>query len=138
MGSAPLLIKLMQDDVGQQGRNDATLGRPPQRVRYPPVFEDPGAKPGPYQPQHPDIADTFPDHLHEQAMVNRVKVRLEIHIHDMEPPGVDPLGELLESHPRRLVRTKAIGTRQEVGFKQRFNDELDRHLDDPVLHGRNA
>jgi len=121
-----------------RGSDHATLGGSTQRVGYPPVFEDPGTKPGPNQPQHPDIPDPFPDQCHEQVMVNRVEVRLQIHIDDMEPASVDPLGEVLEGHPWCFVRTIPIGTRQEVGLKQRFNDELDRHLDDPVLHGRNA
>jgi hypothetical protein len=128
----------MQDDIGQQGRDHTALGGAPHRVCHLAFLQHPSLPPRPNQAQDAHVSYTSADQLHQQVMINRVKVRLQIHVHNVDISRVDALDELSEGHTRRSLRAEAIGAWPEVRLKEGFNHQLDRHLDHPVLHGRDT
>ena len=103
------------------------------------LFQNPfvhhsGLQPQPNQPQHARITDPPLHQLHQNFVVNRVEVALEIQVDDFVVAEGHPFADIVD----RLLGTpfgpKSIRSRSEAGFKQRLDYDLHRRLRDPILH----
>lgn len=71
-------------------------------------------------------------------MRNRVEVRLEVRIDDVDATEVDPLVDFPQGVMGALARPEPIGEIFEVGLEQRFDDDLHCRLHHTIFDDRNA
>jgi site-specific DNA recombinase len=121
------------------GREDASLRRPGVGVlTVADLGEDASLEKRLNQTQHPLVLDPAPHAVHQGHVVDRVKARLDIRV--QHPPIT--LGAVQMNLGDRVVgsphRPEPIGDRHEVGLENRFQHQLQRSLDDPIGHGRDA
>ncbi len=125
------------------GRDDSSLRRPllgpthsgsPVRVR----LEDGGFQPEADQPQDRAVRDPDLQAFEQRIMRDRVEIRLQVRVVHRRQPGGHVLTDRVDRLMGVLARTEPIRAVQEVGLKDRLEDQQHRRLNDPVFDGGNT
>ena len=90
----------------RSGSNHPALRRSPVRMSYLTFLHHSCFQPSSDQPQYLHVSDPPSHQLHQQLMVNGVKVRLQVHVHHVRVAGLGFLRNDAESHARRLLRAE--------------------------------
>lgn len=132
----PFPVKPVQVDVTEQRRDHPALGRAGDRLADRPVLHHPGAQHRAQQFEDVAVTDAFLDRLHQPVMRNRLETRGNVGLH--HPPSALPglIDEDLQGVLLRTLRAEPERARQEVGFKDRLDDDLRRRLHDAVTDAR--
>ena len=133
-------LEPMQVDVRQQRGDYSALRRPlPFRVLLHSVRLDAvGLQPLPYERQHAVVRDALSQGKEQFIMRYRVEVGREVCIIDPPLPRLDFRRYPVHSLLCRAVRPEPERTVVEVRLEYRLDDEFDRALHHPVLHGGDA
>lgn len=131
------LVEAVQIDVRQQGRDDSALGSSGTGADVPALFHDPGFEPAADEFEHPRVAHALLNLPQENVVPNGIEVAFDIGVDDDGLSAEGDLGaDLLDRLVSIATRAKAKGAIQKVGFEDRLENQLGRHLHDPVLDDR--
>src|SRR5512139_2921965 len=123
----------MQIDVRQQRRDHRALRRADHGVRHGPFEHHPGTQPAANQPEHARITYAPLYQLHQQVVVNRVEVALEIEVNHLVVAVGHPFADVVDRLPCAAFRPEPIRTRPETRLEQRFDDDAYRGLCRAIL-----
>jgi hypothetical protein len=133
-----MLVQRGQSDVGQQWReNPALRGAGQRSCKVAVPVEDPGPEERLDQPQHALVLDPPAHAFHQGRVIDAVKARLDVALHD---PLVGAEGEVLDLGERVLRSAsgpKPVGARLEVDLEDRLQHQLEGRLNNTIPDRRN-
>jgi hypothetical protein len=94
--------------------------------------DDRGFEPLLDEVQEPPIDNALGHHSHQLGVRNAVKVLRQIGVYDVGVACPQRVGDVVHGIVSRFLGPKSVRVRTEVGLENRFDDELHRHLRDPV------
>jgi hypothetical protein len=132
----PDIERVVQEEVGQQGRDDPALRRSPvprdkiasfeHRGRFQPAFD---------VEEHPGAVGVLAHGPEQQLVIDAVEETLDVDVeHPVRAPA--PLASCPDRVDRRSTGTITVGVGMEHGFQQRLQASSDHLLRDAVGDGR--
>ena len=133
-----LPVKMIEDDVSQQGRNDAPL-RSADRGRFKDT-ELHHPRPEKFLEKTKDIAvgDFGSDRLQDDLMGEVIEEGFDIRVENDEETRTVKLQHALNSQMAIAVGPEAKGRIVKQGFEDRGEETANHLLSDPIANGRNA
>jgi hypothetical protein len=96
------------------------------------------AQPAPNQPEHARIAHASLHQLHQQVVVDRVEVALEIEIDHLVIAVGHPLADVVDRLPCTAFRSEPVRARPEARLEHRFDNDAYRGLSHAILDSWDA
>ena len=114
----------------------AALRRPGDRLPEHPVLHHPRLKPQPHEPQHPPIRDSLRDERQQPLLVDLPEEVADVGLCDPHRAARERDADALRGVRRRPPWPKAVRDLQEVGLKDRLQNQPGRLLDDAITDRR--
>ena len=143
----PALVSLVDGreiDVGQKRRDDTPLRGAGPRMPTVALDHDVGLQEGEHEPQDLAVPDAAAHPVHQHVMIDSVETPLDIPFdHIPRPRGTAGCRVQPMPHPCERVMgasggPEAVRGRIEVRLEDRFQHQLERHLDQSVFERGNA
>ena len=133
-----LPVHLVQQHVGQQRTQGATLRRSLVPLDHHAISHDPGVQVGAHQPQHRRVRYPPAQPLHQDVVVHAIKELLQVHIHHHPAARLHVAAGLSHRVVRAPARAKAMAVVAEGRIDDRLQHLQQRLLDQPIQHRRDA
>ncbi len=120
------------------GRERPALRRPLRSRTRHPAFHQSRLQIAPHQLQHPLVLHPAPHPCHQHVVVHSIEELLQVQVHDPALPFRHVAPRRLHGLVRVASRTKAVARLGKLGLEQRLQYLMQRLLEQPVHHRRNA
>lgn len=131
-------VKLVQDDISQQGRNNAPLRRALVNSLEAAVLKNTGCEKLAHNVEDVTIGDPLGNQIKNQLVRDVVEAGRNIGVHDPSETLITELDDSLDGLMLIATRPEAKGKVRERGFKDRLKQRFNHRLSHPVSDGGNA
>ena len=138
--SRPLhdMVEIVQVQVGEDGRDDAPLGRSGGRGAYRPFLHDARAKELPDEVGRRTVGNGVPDFGHEELLIERTEEVADVRVNDVGVSLIQIVLHLADGLMRAFARTEPETAGTEARFELRSHGNEDCLLQYAVSDGGNA